>query len=380
MVYYNEFDPKVAAWLRELINMGSIANGHVDERSIVDVSSNDLKGYDQHHFFAGIGGWSYALRLAQYPDDTPVWTASLPCQPFSAAGKGLGKNDERHLLPHFLELVKECRPNVLFGEQVEGAIAHGWLDDLQTNMEAEGYAVGHCVLGAHSVGAAHIRQRLYWVANSVSDCDKRAVRGVGREAQTAQVIDRQNVAISGESRGASADVCGVGYPSSATSERDSRGLSQTEEGVNTPRLVDGRIGFGFANASEIDWMADTAGKQREHQPNERPSSLFGAPIQQEERFSRSSNIRTTPDIDWIYCRDNKYRPIKSGIKPLVNGIARGMVHSCDSSEPINANETQEARTIRLKGYGNAIVPQLAAEFIKAWKLSTTQNVTQTTGC
>ena len=166
MIYYNEFDPKAATWLWELIDMGMIGRGIVDDRSIVDVDYRDLYGFDQHHFFAGIGGWSYALRIAGWPDHKPVWTASLPCQPFSAAGKGLGKADERHLLPYFLELVRKCRPNVIFGEQVERSIAHGWLDDLQTTMEAENYAVGHCVLGAHSVGAAHIRQRLYWVADS----------------------------------------------------------------------------------------------------------------------------------------------------------------------------------------------------------------------
>ncbi|MBK7491076.1 MAG: DNA cytosine methyltransferase, partial [Nitrosomonas sp.] len=142
--YYNEFDPKAAAWLRELIKAGLIPAGHIDDRSILEVEPKDIEGYTQHHFFAGIGGWSYALKLAGWPDDKPVWTASLPCQPFSTAGKGLGKQDERHLLPHFLELVKQCRPDTIFGEQVEGAIRHGWLDDLQANMEAEGYAIGHC--------------------------------------------------------------------------------------------------------------------------------------------------------------------------------------------------------------------------------------------
>ena len=86
--YYNEIDPKAAAWLRELIAAGLIAPGDVDERSIADVRPDDLAGYGQHHFFAGIGGWSYALRLAGWPDDRPVWTGSCPCQPFSAAGKG----------------------------------------------------------------------------------------------------------------------------------------------------------------------------------------------------------------------------------------------------------------------------------------------------
>ena len=76
--YYNENDPFVAAWLRELIADGLIAKGEVDERSITDVRPGDLAGYDQCHFFAGIGGWSLALRLAGWPDDRPVGTGSCP--------------------------------------------------------------------------------------------------------------------------------------------------------------------------------------------------------------------------------------------------------------------------------------------------------------
>ena len=86
MNYYNEHDAKAAAWMRELIKEGLIADGDVDERSIVDVQPGDLAGYTQCHWFAGIGGWSLALRLAGWPDDRPVWTGSCPCQPFSSAG------------------------------------------------------------------------------------------------------------------------------------------------------------------------------------------------------------------------------------------------------------------------------------------------------
>jgi len=158
MNYYNEFDPKAAAWLRELIKRGLLPEGIVDERSIVAVRPADLEGYTQCHFFAGIGGWSLALQLAGWPTDRRVWTGSCPCQPFSSAGKHKGVNDERHLWPVFANLIAKCRPDVVFGEQVESAIGHGWLDGVHADMEAEGYAVGACVLGAHSVGAPHRRR------------------------------------------------------------------------------------------------------------------------------------------------------------------------------------------------------------------------------
>ena len=75
--YYNEINPYAAQWLRNLIDEGQIAPGVVDDRSIEDVRPSDLEGFEQCHFFAGIGGWSRALRLAGWPDDRPVWTLSL---------------------------------------------------------------------------------------------------------------------------------------------------------------------------------------------------------------------------------------------------------------------------------------------------------------
>lgn len=166
MNYYNEYDKKTAMWLRELIKSGLIPDGIVDDRSIVEVKPDDLRGYTQCHFFAGIGGWSVALQLAGWPADKPVWTGSCPCQPFSAAGKGLAQADERHLWPVFYNLIKECRPITCFGEQVASAIGKGWLDGISADLESEDYACGATVLGAHSVGAPHIRQRLYWMADS----------------------------------------------------------------------------------------------------------------------------------------------------------------------------------------------------------------------
>jgi DNA (cytosine-5)-methyltransferase 1 len=169
MNYYNEIDPFATAWLQNLMSAGHIPKGDVDTRSIEDVTPGDLDGYTQCHFFAGIGGWPLALKLAGWPDSKSVWTGSCPCQPFSTAGAGTGFTDERHLWPAWFHLIRECRPDVVFGEQVRAAIKHGWLDLVSADMESEGYAIGAAVLGAHSVGAPHIRQRLYFVANPSSE-------------------------------------------------------------------------------------------------------------------------------------------------------------------------------------------------------------------
>ena len=167
--YYNEYEPYAAQWLRNLIKAGLIADGEVDERSIEEVQADELKGFTQCHFFAGIGGWSYAARLAGWDDDRPLWTGSCPCQPFSAAGKQRGTSDERHLWPAFYELIRQSNPPVVFGEQVASRLGRDWLAGVRTDLETVGYAVGAADLCAASVGAPHIRQRLWWVADSTTD-------------------------------------------------------------------------------------------------------------------------------------------------------------------------------------------------------------------
>lgn len=129
MNYYNENDPKSAAWLRELIARGEIPTGDVDERSITNVDPTELIGYTQHHFFAGIAGWSRALRLSGWPESRPVVTGSCPCQPFSVAGNQEGASDERHLWPAFFRIIQYLQPDVIFGEQVPNAIKLGWIDN-----------------------------------------------------------------------------------------------------------------------------------------------------------------------------------------------------------------------------------------------------------
>lgn len=168
--YYNENDPFAAAWLRELIKANLIAPGEVDEQSIEEVKPDDLRGFTQCHFFAGGGGWSYALRLAGVSDDEPVWTGSSPCQPWSIAnvwqGGGKGHEDERDLWPCFFRLFRERKPPALFGEQVPGAIRWGWLDRAFDDLEKEGYACGAKIMRACAFGADHERRRVFFVAHS----------------------------------------------------------------------------------------------------------------------------------------------------------------------------------------------------------------------
>ncbi len=163
---YNEIEPYACEWLRNLIAAGHVAPGRVESRSISDLTPDDVVGPGQRHFFAGIGGWSAALRLAGVPDDADIWTGSCPCQPFSDAGKRGGTRDSRHLWPTWSHLIAECRPAVVLGEQVASRAGLAWFDVVRADLERCGYAVGASDLPAASVGAPHIRQRLYFVAVS----------------------------------------------------------------------------------------------------------------------------------------------------------------------------------------------------------------------
>lgn len=165
MTFYNDIDPKACAWLRELIACDLIPPGIVDCRSITEITPDELKPYTECHFFAGIGGWSLALRWAGWPDDQPVWTGSCPCQPLSCAGQRKGHADERHLWPAFHGLIAKRKPSTIFGEQVASADGREWLAGVRADLEGSGYAIGAADLCAASIGAPHKRSRLFFVAH-----------------------------------------------------------------------------------------------------------------------------------------------------------------------------------------------------------------------
>lgn len=235
--YYNENDPFAAAWLRELIKRDLIAPGDVDERSIADVRPADLASYTQCHFFAGIGGWSYALRLAGWADDCAVWTGSCPCQPFSSSGWGQGEQDSRHLWPVWEALIRQCSPAKVFGEQVSGASGLSWLDAVCHGLEGAGYAVAAADLCASSVGAPHIRQRLFFIADR--DGEGLATRNESR--------------ITGTSEAASAwrELERVHAASAWPTWVDQSGVGVFHDGLPA-RLVKGSIrGFGNAIVPQV---------------------------------------------------------------------------------------------------------------------------------
>jgi len=283
MNYYNEHDSFAAEWLENLIAAGLIPQGFVDRRSIKEVQPDDLRGYEQSHFFCGIAGWPEALRLAGFAGQ--CWTGSCPCQPFSAAGKRKGTADERHLWPEFFRLIAACKPTVIFGEQVASKDGRDWLAGVRADLEAVGYEVGAADLCAAGIGAPHIRQRLYWVANSNG-----GKQGDGSIQRSWQHRQQPQDRITAER---------MGYPGSQGLQ-----VSESQDVARAGRRSEGRA------ASESSFSSGPWGDS------------------------------------WLVCRDGKARRVEPSIQPLAHGISKRMG--------------------KLRGFGNAIVPQVAAEFIGAF--------------
>lgn len=164
---YNEIEPFAVEWLRNLIASGELPAGDVDDRSIEDLTGSDLVGRGQRHFFAGIGGWPLALRIAGIPDDADIWTGSCPCQPFSSAsrGRGGGFGSKADLWPAWHRLIRECRPSIIFGEQVATGLGPAWLAGVGAALEDLGYAFASADLCGSLLGYPG-RERFFFVANA----------------------------------------------------------------------------------------------------------------------------------------------------------------------------------------------------------------------
>jgi DNA (cytosine-5)-methyltransferase 1 len=195
--YYNENDPFAAQWLENLVVGDQVAPGRVDQRSVLEVQADHLLFVTQAHFFAGIGVWSYALRQAGWPDDLPVWTGSCPCQPFSAAGRKKGFQDDRHLWPVWSKLIQQRNPPIVFGEQVSSPDGLAWFDAVQADLENAGYAVAALDTCAAGVGAPHLRQRLYFVAVARDERRERIGLHLRKRAKVGVVGDAECTRLEG---------------------------------------------------------------------------------------------------------------------------------------------------------------------------------------
>ena len=326
--YYNDIDPYVCQWVRNLIRAGHIMDGEVQCRDFRDIAPNELEPFIRVHMFCGIAGWDRALRLAGWPADREIWTGSAPCQPFSAAGRQGGFADERHLWPFFHHHIRVRRPAVVLGEQVGGPAGLAWLDLVCADLEAEGYAVGAADLPAACVGAPHIRQRLFFVARR--ELGDSRLAGGGWDGRA---LPRAHAA--GWADGGEPDQPGVaGEPRALAHGGGARLEVEREQQARRQREAVERGGEAvrMADSGAPGWDAHVrAGQARDGAGQIEPDGRGGPGF--------------WSDIEWLPCRDGKYRPTEPGLFPLAHGISN--------------------RVAQLRAVGNAIVPQVAAELIKA---------------
>ena len=320
---YNENEPFAIQWLEQLQERNLIPGGPIDGRSITELEPKDCE--PTSHFFAGIGGWAYALQLAGWDPARDVWTGSCPCQPFSIASNKStfadAIEDKRHLWPIWRELIAECRPSVIFGEQTSSKLGREWLSGVRADLEALGYAVGAADLCAASVNAPHRRQRLYWVAHTRHGGDR------GRDGlrdTEAEPIDQTGTdAQSGQGR---EDQGWLGTLDVLTDGSSEYAGHDSVHGLVNP------LRGGASNP-------DTEAKQGSDGQDFRVSGQTGL-----SDFWDDYDIAECQSLDGTV----QYRRVESGTLPLVDGIPSRL------------------RTGLIKGYGNAIVPQLAATFIRSF--------------
>ena len=374
--YYNENDPDAAAALRQLIADDVIASGDVDDRSIKDVRADDIKGYRQHHFFAGGGLWSVALRLAGWPDERAIWTASCPCQPISTAGRRRGARDPRHLWPDLLRILRAARsgghgPAVLMGEQVSGALGYGWFDRVRADLAKEDYASRVRDIPACAVDAPIERNRLFWIAlaraqgklqrrrlgqgeaqqqralaanGDVGSGDVASTKAFGSSSRPHQ-SSRSSASVEPQRQNDRGDSRAVGGAASA--RRQGLAISERREGTasgrsDAQRADGGDRGRGAlvgAERGQLSWqrLAELA------RQGAADADRADGPI---EIAAIGRNGSWWADAEWIICHDGKARRTKPGIPMLVDGLP--------------------GRVAAWRLIGNAISPILTAEVIGAF--------------
>jgi len=244
-----------------------------------------------------------------------ILTAGYPCQPFSVAGKQRGVEDDRHIWPYILRIVAHKRPTWCVFENVYGHIALG-LDQVLLDLEAEGYATRTFIVPAAGVNAPHKRDRLWIVAYSDSDdgWNGGSTKSQGRQSRMEHRSGSQRQPI-GESEQNVADTV------------SSRGETRHSDRLGNDHGSRRNQGQSKGSSSKIN-VADTSNEGSQ-------GRLSGRSDSERQSFmghsGRGSSAYGQSGEDWW------------AVEPNVRRVAHGIPRRMD----------------RLKGLGNAIVPQIA---------------------
>jgi len=251
---------------------------------------------------------------ARFVPDCDILTAGYPCQPFSQAGKRQGEEDPRHIWPHIRKIIASKRPSWVVLENVYGHISLG-LDSVLTDLESEGYTTRTFVVPAVAVGAPHKRNRVWIVGHTEDNGRDRRTEATGREGASNQQ-DESQLEIWGE----------LSRPSQDVADATSLGV----QGLRS------------------------SGEQESHS-----HARQEVPVCSGEDVADTLSERTQSGTTWGQDAENAWQSPRSAqqwdwhIEPDVGRVANGIPKRVD----------------RLKGLGNAIVPQIAQQIGEAIKVA-----------
>ena len=268
-----------------------------------------------------------------------IVTGGFPCQPYSAAGKRLGRDDERHLWPQMFRAIREIEPRWIVGENVRGLL--NWnegvvLDEIYADLEAEGYEVETFVLPAVGVNAPHRRERVWIVAHSKHSGYK-ANRRAQEETRGISQEHREKMG-GGESNGTDIPRPEIQQTTTNSNSKVSQRWDEGRETQGSAIPKERAKSFDSANARD----SDNEGLQG--RKNDGSAREIG-----QERNQQSSRRFQSAWQDF---------PTQSPVCGGDDGIPR----------QLDAITFPRWRKESIMAYGNAIVPQVASQIFKAIEL------------
>jgi len=270
--------------------------------------------------------------FTRYANRIQILTGGFPCQPYSTAGKRKGKDDERHLWPEMLRAIREIRPRWVVGENVLGLV--NWsgglvFHEVQADLEAEGYEVQPFLLPAAAVNAPHRRDRIWFVAYANSFRNDRSKKSTTSNNESKQST---NFKQSGSGRTSKIERYGKMGNATDTESQSSRWQLQQRQGQGE-----------FGGCDSIGNVTDTSSRRMERYRRE------GKREQLQTTEFNKDNSKQFRRMDWE----------KFPTEPPICGGDDGISTQLDGiTFPKWRNES-------IKGYGNAVVPQVVYQIFKA---------------
>lgn len=283
-----------------------------------------------------------------------ILTGGFPCQPYSSAGKRLGKEDERHLWPHMLRVISEIKPTYVVGENVRGLT--NWnggvvFEEVCTDLESQGYEVQPILLPACAVGAPHRRDRVWFVAYSKGARARENIGGLRSEfkrcntrKEDAAFITNSNSRRLERSEEVGRNSINAEWESEFGTASNTNLLRQHERECNNEE---------FTSEGGINALNDI--NENDGQGNVTDTNSSDNKTRTQREVLEQSNRQASNGFVNVECRNQwKNFPTQSPICGGDDGL----------STKLDGITFSKWRNESIKGYGNAIVPQVAYEIFK----------------